>query len=410
MQQIINSLIDSDLYKFTMQQAVLELFPSAKVEYRFKNRGDQRFTPDFVEELKRQILLMSTISLSDTEYSWIKENIPFFKPSYLEYLKNYRFNPNEVEINLTNDNDLEISIKGSWHSTILWEVPLMALISELYFIMIDTNWRYSDGTAKFGWRYSDGTAKFGEKSRILGETNCIVADFGTRRRRSCIIQDSIIYFFKDEKEKGVFSGFIGTSNLYFAMKYNLKPIGTMAHEWVMGMSVLEGLRNSNYYALQNWVRVYNADLGIALTDTYGTPAFFRNFNVRLAKLYDGVRHDSGDAYKFTDAVVAHYKSLGIDPLSKTIVFSDGLNVQSVIAIKIYCENKIKASFGIGTHLTNDFEGSPALNMVIKLWSCEGVHVVKLGDGTGKTMGDVDAVRVAQWMFQDKPLDVSGYGD
>ena len=192
--------------------------------------------------------------------------------------------------------------------------------------------------------------------------------------------------------------------MFFAMKYGLRPIGTMAHEWLMGMTVLEGLRNCNYYSLQNWVRVYNADLGIALTDTYGTPAFFKNFNVRLAKLYDGVRHDSGDAYKFTDAVVAHYKNLGIDPMSKIIVFSDGLNVAEAAKIKKYCEGKIKCSFGIGTSLTNDFEGSKALNMVIKLWSCDGVPVVKLSDSPGKVMGDPDAVRVAQWMFRGAALD------
>jgi nicotinate phosphoribosyltransferase len=224
------------------------------------------------------------------------------------------------------------------------------------------------------------------------------AEFGTRRRRSYAIQDKVIQAFQ------TYGGFNGTSNVHFAMKYNLKPIGTMAHEWIMGVSALEGLRHANFHALQNWVRVYNADLGIALTDTFGTPAFFKNFNMRLAKLYDGVRHDSGDPFEFADKVIEHYKSLGIDPMSKVIVFSDGLNVEKCLEIAKYCNGKIRFSFGIGTHFTNDFEGSPALNMVIKIWMCDGVHVVKLGDGTGKTMGDPDAVRVAQWTFLDTPLD------
>jgi len=386
-QQIITSLLDTDLYKFTMQQGVLELFPRSVVTYRFKNRGDQRFNVEFLRQLQEQIRMMSQIQLSSEEYSWIKEKIPFFKPWYLEYLRNYRFDPSEIEVYLK-DNDLAINISGTWASTILWEVPLMALISELYFKTIDKEW---DGDMIKVYNTAI------EKSAVMESAKATFADFGTRRRRSHKIQDQVIEGLKYH------DSFVGTSNVYFAMKHNLKPIGTMAHEWLMGMSVLEGLRNCNYYSLHNWVRVYNADLGIALTDTYGTPAFFKNFNLRLAKLYDGVRHDSGCAFIFTDAVVAHYKKLGIDPMSKIIVFSDGLNVHDAVQIKEYCKGRIRCSFGIGTHLTNDFEDSKALNMVIKLWSCEGVPVVKLSDSPGKVMGDPDAVKVAQWTFDEKPL-------
>jgi len=392
MKQIITSLLDSDLYKFTMQQAVLELFYGTQVEYRFKNRGSQRFNTAFLAELKRQIRLMSTIFLSDTEYSWVKTNIPFFTPSYLEYLKNYRFDPNEVHVSLDSENNLVIDIKGSWHSTILWEVPLMALISELYFKMIDTEWSY-DGQQE----------KANDKIRLLSKNGCLFADFGTRRRRSSQNQDMLNRIFSDYKTLFSDATFVGTSNVFFAMKYNLKPIGTMAHEWIMGVSVLEGLRHANFFALQDWVRVYNADLGIALTDTFGTPAFFENFNMRLAKLYDGVRHDSGDPIEFGEKVIAHYEKLGIDPKSKVIVFSDGLNAEKAVKIQNYFKGKIKISFGIGTYFTNDFDDSPALNMVIKLWMCGGVYVVKLGDGGGKTMGDPDAVKVAQWTCQGRTL-------
>jgi nicotinate phosphoribosyltransferase len=386
--QIITSLLDTDLYKTTMQQAVLELFPKANVEYRFKNRGVQKFTPSFLAELRRQIQLMSTISLSNEEYSWIQDNIPFFKPLYLEYLRNYRYNPDEVYLHLDDDGNLDISIKGSWHSTILWEVPLMALISELYFTMIDTDWVED---------HNDIEYKAERKSGIMAAGRLNFADFGTRRRRSHLVQDSVIRGLMKQPY------FRGTSNIYFAMRYDLKPIGTMAHEWIMGVSALEGLRHANYHALQDWVRVYNADLGIALTDTFGTPAFFDNFNVRLAKLYDGVRHDSGDPVEFAKKVIAHYEKLGIDPKAKTIVFSDGLDINTAIMIDSHVHGKIKTSYGIGTHLTNDFENSPALNMVIKLWSINGIPVVKLSDILGKVMGDPDAVKVAQWTFQNKPL-------
>ena len=317
MKQIITSLLDTDFYKLTMQQAVLELFRNTQVEYKFKNRGEQKFNQSFLTELVKQVQSMSTISLSNTEYSWIKENIPFFTPAYLEYLKNYRFDPSEVSISLNTENDIVIDIKGSWHSTILWEVPLMALISELYFKLIeDSEWGNMSPIEVYN--------RASNKSKRMQSKKATFADFGTRRRRSHAVQDKVI------KGLIVYNTFVGTSNVFFAMKYGLKPIGTMAHEWIMGVSALEGLRHANYHALQDWVRVYNADLGIALTDTFGTPSFFNNFNIRLAKLYDGVRHDSGDPFVFADSVISHYKKLGIIPRSKVIVFSDGLNIEKAI--------------------------------------------------------------------------------
>ncbi|MHA1469082.1 MAG: nicotinate phosphoribosyltransferase [Candidatus Asgardarchaeia archaeon] len=446
MKRIINSILDNDLYKFTMQQAALELFPNAEVTYAFKNRGDQRFTPEFITELKSQISRMIDIKLTPDEYFWLKNNISFYKPQYLEYLANYRFNPGEVDVILNDNNDLVLNISGKWHTTILWEVPLIALISELYFKMIDTEWKGEtimqrkcfpdDWYGDLGLTWEDAPKRWDKtdqrenafiKIREMQKNQCGFADFGTRRRRSFENQDKIIKAFMDF-QKGIQDRivlpdeidefkpspdngfpFVGTSNLYFAMKYGLKPIGTMAHEWIMAMAILEGLYNSNYYALQNWVRVYNSDLGIALTDTYGLQTFLRNFNIRLAKLYDGVRHDSGCPFNFADAIISYYNSLNIDPTSKTIVFSDGLNIENAIQIKKHCTDKwdkprIKCSFGIGTHLTNDLDGSKALNIVIKLFSCEGIPVVKLSDVEGKVMGDPDAVRVAKWMFQKRPLD------
>jgi len=402
MKKIITSILDTDLYKLSMQNAVLELFPNTVVEYRFKNRGDQRFSTSFLTELKKQISFMSTISLSNKECSWIKENIPFFKPSYIEYLKNYRFKPEEVNVSLNDDNDLILDVKGPWSSAIFWEVPLMALISELYFKMINTDWIKPHSS--YGMLLENQKVLAYTKRKELTKNNCYFADFGTRRRRSFEMQNIFINEMTNEYFDTPLENFVGTSNVYFAMKHNIKPIGTMAHEFIMGVSALESLRHANYYALQNWVRVYNADLGIALTDTFGTPAFFSNFNMRLAKLYDGVRHDSGDPIKFGDKIIAHYESLGIDPKSKIIVFSDGLNVENAIQIQKYFKGKIKVSFGIGTNFTNDFEGSPALNMVIKLWSCNGIPVVKLSDVDGKVMGDPDAVRVAKFTFNNTPLD------
>ena len=274
----------------------------------------------------------------------------------------------------------------------------MAIISELYFYMVDCNFELQN---PYNNELKDQYNLASDKADKLFKAGCNFADFGTRRRRSFMIQDTVMQAFTDCHD----DKFTGTSNVYFAMKYGVKPIGTMAHEWIMGTSVLEGLRNANYYALHNWVRVYNADLGIALTDTYGLSSFLRNFNLRLAKLYDGVRHDSGDPLIFADKIIKMYQEKGIDPMSKIIVFSDGLDVDEAIRIGNYCKNKIKNGFGIGTHFTNDFGNSPALNMVIKLWSVSGIPVVKLPDTEGKVMGDAEAVAVARWVHQNKSLRV-----
>ena len=340
---MIHSILDTDQYKLSMQQAVLQLFPNAEVEYRFTNRGSQKFTNNFLKKLREAIKLLADIKLKDNELEWLKQNCPYFTTQYLAYLKNYRFNPKEVQCSLSHsdtgicgENDLVLSINGPWHSTILWEVPLMAIISELYFNEHD------------GWDISNQYTRASEKGKRLADAGCLLADFGTRRRRSNLVQQSIIMALVDHCPT-----FVGTSNMHFAMLHNLKPIGTMAHEWVMGDSVSEGLRNANYYALQNWVRVYNSDLGIALTDTYGLSSFLDNFNIRMSRLYNGVRHDSGSPFVFTDRIIDHYKKMGIDSMSKTIVFSDGLNVDRAIKIQEYCQNKL-APFPRHNNLQNSY--------------------------------------------------------
>jgi nicotinate phosphoribosyltransferase len=239
----------------------------------------------------------------------------------------------------------------------------------------------------------------------LNTAGCKWADFGTRRRRSYEVQKTVIDALK------TFNGFVGTSNVHFAHQFGCKPIGTMAHEWIMGNSAMCGLRRANKYALENWIEVYGADLGIALTDTYGTEAFLRDFDMQLAKLFDGPRHDSGSPYKFADTFINHYMGMRIDPLAKNIVFSDGLDTDLAVEIQGYCDRRIGCSFGIGTHFTNDFmtasdpaTKSRALNMVIKLRTCNGIEVVKLSDDEGKATGDKDAVRVAEWTHRGRPLD------
>ena len=400
---MIKSILDNDLYKFTMQLAVLELFPKAEAEYRFINRGNQRFSTEFVGELRRTIDdEISRLTLTDEEYLWLSEHCPYLKPMYLEYLKNFRFKPDEVKVCLTEEKELDIRIKGLWHSTILWEIVLMAAVSELYFTTLEKDWREN---SRNGCISESVLTAYGEKifemGKDLEKNNCFFAEFGTRRRRCFELHDHIMKKLVQTK------ALTGTSNVYFAKKYGLKAIGTVGHEWIMGTSALVGLRYANRFAFENWVEVYNGDLGIALTDTFGSEAFFKDMDLKLSKIYDGFRHDSGDPYSFVDKVIEHYRKIGIDPMKKVIVFSDALDVDTAIRLKKYCEGEINCSFGIGTSLTNNsnfFRQSPPLNIVIKLHSINGIPVVKLSDSPEKETGEKDALRVANYIFGRKGLD------
>ena len=262
------------------------------------------------------------------------------------------------------------------------------MISELFFKHCDSTWDQDLDLQR---------KRIREKgARLEGHS---FTDFGTRRRRSFEIQELVV------KELTAFETFNGTSNVHLAHTCGVPPLGTMAHEWIMGISALESLRHANRYALRIWQEVYQGRLGTALTDTFQTDVFLHDFDAVLARLFDGVRHDSGDPLEFANKVIAKYVSLGIRPITKSIIFSDGLDIDRALEIAAALQGKIQFSFGIGTHLTNDFPGSKALNMVIKLSSCDRVPVVKLSDSPSKAIGDQDALRVARWTFLNQPLDV-----
>lgn len=389
MQPLITSILDTDAYKLSMQRAVLQCFPKVPVKYKFINRRGTPFTHNFGPMLQEQINHMADLRLTEDERSFLAVACPFLGIEHLSYLKDYRYDPSEVSIKWDESGRLEVEVAGLWERTILWEVPLMALISELYFMFCDTNW-----TAE----------KQDHKANIKGQNlrNLTYADFGTRRRRSYASQANVVNVLKNHYDT---LGFIGTSNVHLAHKFCAKPIGTMAHEWIMGVSAMEGLRHANRYSMKHWSDVYRGNLGIMLTDTFRTNAFFEDFDGYYARLFDGVRHDSGDPIKFGDRVIDHYHKLRIDPETKTIVFSDGLDTEAAKTIALYFKGVIKTSFGIGTHLTNDYgPDSPALNMVIKMTECNGVPVIKLSDAPGKETGDRDALRVAKWTFDHQPLD------
>ena len=372
--------------------AVMEHFPRHQVTFQFFNRGKTPFPEGFNEELKKQIESMELLSLTKSEKSWLGKKCKFFTPLYLDFLEGYKYDASEVEIIQTNG-DLDLLISGYWYRTILWEVPLMALISELYFKMtgqkpIDIEYRTSTNEAK---------------SDLFKKHGVHYADFGTRRRFSLENQDEVVKDFKmlDPKAKN----FVGTSNVYLAYKYDVTPIGTHAHEWFMFHAAKYGYKMANKLAMENWTKTYEGDLGIALSDTFTTDVFFKAFNKQYAKLYDGVRQDSGCPLKFADKTIAHYKSLSIDPKDKTIVFSDGLNPALAVQLKSYCRGKIKCSFGIGTNFSNDV-GAKALNMVIKMTSAkmpdgDWYPTIKLSDTEGKHTGPESEIQIAKTVLKLK---------
>ncbi len=392
MKPIIKSILDSDLYKFSMQNYALELFLKAIVTYKFKNRGTQRFNKEFIIELQKQIDSLINLKLTDEEYIYLKENFTYLTPWYIEYLKNFRYNPENVRIGLTEDSNLELKISGLWVETILYEVPLMAIISELYFKIINKKWDYN-GQEERAY----------EKIKKMSENECYFVEMGTRRRRSFDNQEIVINSFVDYNKRNSNSSFLGTSNLYFAKKYGLKCYGSCAHEITMTSQVLNSYNRCNYYAMKNWLKVFpTLENATALSDTITVDMFLKDFDKKLSTLYGSTRHDSGCEYKYTDKILKHYEKMGINPQEKAIIFSNGLDVDKAIKVKEYCGDKINCSFGIGTFFSGDFKNSPALNMVIKLFSINGCPVVKLGDdGEGKESGDPEAVKFVRWIAKNQ---------
>lgn len=378
---MIDHFTDNDAYKFAMQNAVLKKYPRANVVYEFTDRDNREYPDGFGDELYRHIKEMRGLSLTKDEYDFFREKSPHLDQGYLDFLKGYRYDPSEVHI-VQQGPKLSQTIKGKWYRTILWEVPELALTSELYHSMTED--RSNIGPDRF--------AKERIKMRIKAERLCSIgapySDFGTRRRFSYTIQDEMNRILKEYGG----SNFMGTSNVHFAMKYNTTPIGTMAHEWIMFHGALFGYLSANPMAMKAWVDVYQGDVGIALPDTFTTNMFLKDFGLYLTKLFDGTRQDSGVPTEYAQKLINKYISLKINPLSKTIVFSDSLNVDKVESIHNFCKGNINDAYGIGTHLTNDLEGIKPPNIVIKLQECQRddndcwVPCVKISDDYGKNMG------------------------
>ncbi len=379
---ILKYFTDNDLYKFTTMNAIQKLYPDAVVRYSFINRGQTPFPDGFANEFRKEVDNFGNMVLSTEEEKFMISRCYYFDPVFIDLLKGYRYDPSEVTI-IQEGGNLRVEIEGLWYRTVLWEVPLLALISELFFLMM-------------GSQPSEVEPRAAEKALKLNEMKAEYSDFGTRRRYSFDVHDRVVRTLKEKSPEH----FRGTSNVFLAMKHNLTPIGTHPHEWFMFHASSFGYRSANKKALDAWVEVYKGDLGIALSDTYTSDNFFKNFTTLHAKLFDGIRQDSGDPLEFTDKALEFYTGMRIDPATKTIVYSDALDFEKILRIKKYVNGRIHDVYGIGTNLTNDVGVRP-LNIVIKITGSKTggngkFHpVVKLSDDPDKNTGDPEEISLCR---------------
>jgi nicotinate phosphoribosyltransferase len=379
---IIESLLDTDLYKFTMMQVVLHHFPGAHVEYRFKCRNPDVDLRRHIAEIRDEIRGLCSLSFTKAELDYLRR-WRFFKSDFVDLLGLFHLDERFIEVAEGTDSacSIDITIVGPWLHTILFEVPVLAIVSEVY---------YRNMVAEPD--YAEGRRRLREKARLInavGDPSFHIADYGTRRRFSQRWHDEVVQTLQRETGRH----FVGTSNVKLAMEHNLTPLGTMAHEYLQAcQAVGPRLRDSQVYAFNTWAREYRGDLGIALSDVCGMDAFLRDFDLFFCKLFDGVRHDSGDPFEWGEKLIAHYQRMRIDPRTKVMVFSDSLNVPLAIRLFDYFKSRSQTAFGIGTNLTNDL-GYPRTQNVIKMTRCNGQPVAKISDDASKAM-DYDPSYVA----------------
>lgn len=380
MDRIINSLLETDAYKFSMGQAIYHQFSDYKTTWTFKCRNeDVKFSKEMVEEIREQIRAYCQLYFTEDELDYL-ENIKWIKGSYVDFLRLWhpRFEDFEIEATEEESCGLRIETKGTWLNTSMYEIPTLAIVNEVYFRMSSDYNKLMESfreklTEKINWLQS-GKYKIGNFS-----------EFGLRRRLSAEAQELAV----QELSKACLQGsrFVGTSNVYLAKKYGITPVGTMAHEWIMCVGQGNHKHNpaySNWYALDAWVKEYGVLNGTALTDTITTDCFLKDFQLTYSTLFSGVRHDSGDPMEWGDKMIRHYEELGIDSKTKTLLFSDSLDFERANAIYEYFKDRCKVAFGIGTYLSND-TCVPALNIVMKTTLCNGMDVAKMSDTPGKGM-------------------------
>ena len=392
---IIGSLLDTDLYKFTMMQVVLHQFPGAQVEYRFKCRNAEidpatgqvkMALAPFAAEIRDEIRLLCGLHFQEAELAYLR-SMRFIKSDFVDFLGLFRLNEKYVTVSSLPSGEIDITIRGPWLHTILFEIPILAIVNEVYFRNTQRLPDLLEGRRRLD-------VKIGQL-RSEGLSDLKIADYGTRRRFSNAWHEEVLRVLSARLGTGQSPGhaagvggqLAGTSNVLYAMKLGLVPLGTMAHEYLQACQALgPRLRDSQTYAFESWAKEYRGDLGIALSDVYGMSAFLRDFDLFFCKLFDGARHDSGDPFDWGERMLAHYSRNRVDPRTKTLIFSDALTVPRTIELYQRFRGRCQLAFGIGTNLTNDLGYEP-LQIVIKMVRCNGQPVAKLSDTPSKNMCD-----------------------
>lgn len=385
MSAIIHSLLDTDLYKFTMLQVVLHKFPQTHSVYHFRCRNlEDTVYPltDILDDLNEQLDYLCQLKFKEDELQYLR-SLRFIKSDFVDYLELFQLKRRFIKASIDDQGRLDIWVEGPMVQAMMFEIFVLALVNELYFRRIRTPEVLAEGERRLQAKVV--LLKKYEQEQNPNDPPFLVSDFGTRRRYSYAWQKHVITEF-NQASPYIFRG---TSNVLIAKELGITPIGTMAHEFLQAFQALDvRLRNFQKLALETWVQEYRGDLGIALTDVVGMDAFLRDFDLYFAKLFDGLRHDSGDPYEWGDKAYAHYKKLKVDSKSKMLTFSDGLNLEKAWNLHQYFKDRFQVSFGIGTNLTNDLGQTP-LNIVLKLVECNGQSVAKISDSPGKTMTDND---------------------
>ncbi|MBO4466260.1 MAG: nicotinate phosphoribosyltransferase [Bacteroidales bacterium] len=387
MKPLISHFTDNDLYTFTCQYYVLKTYPRAEVEYSFIDRNKTVYPAGFAELLQEQVDYMKDVVITDEEIAFMIDKCVYLPLWYFTFLRGYRFNPAEVSISQDAEGHLSINVHGKWFSTIMWEMPLLSCISELMHILRGDIERYDA-------KLEESRAR--AKAEQIYAGGLILGDMGTRRRLSFDHQEMVIRVMKEVYESKSWPGkFTGTSNVWLAMKYDLLPLGTMSHQLISFEENVSGVFECNFNVMKKFSDVFDGDNGIYLYDCFGDKVFFSNLSKRMALMYRGLRVDSGNEEEQIEKIIAKYQELGINPATKQVVFSNGLNIDRAIEIHNYCAGRVMDSYGVGTFLTCDVTGCSPMNIVVKLTrgriteKREWHDCVKLSCDLTKTLGNPD---------------------
>ncbi len=377
---MLQSILDTDLYKFSTSNAYFQLYPLAEGTFKFNDRAKEVYDEAFLDELRAAFADMAAMALTDKEFSYVCSRIKYIARNYWEWLRGYRFEADKIKCYLDKEGHLQIEVTDLLYKVTLYEVPILAIVAELR-------------ARRLGARADMQKAMelLDAKIAIANENELYFSEFGTRRRFSSELHDAVVRRLKEKCPKYC----AGTSNVFYAMQYDLIPVGTFPHEWMMFHSGVFGYKRANYLGLEDWIKVYDGALGTALIDTFTTASFLRTLTLKQAKLLDGFRQDSGDEREIGDMIIARLEEFGIDPRTKLLVFSNALNFEKYRDIAAYFKGRIKVSAGIGTNLTCDpgLDGFKPANIVMKLSRCRMSHkdpwekVIKISDDLGKHMGE-----------------------